>query len=689
MKQINQTKKRRLLLFTLATTLSLGIFNACVPDFKDPSITLKPELYVPIASGVMQLDDIIRLAYDDTTLKYAEDGTMLISFKQDDIYKATAGELLGIPNDFKVDSMSLNFENSPTADLSFTHVFPFGQTMSDILGIDMTEVEGLEGTLYTIPETQNNVNKEYPITDDNLSVLESVILEEGTMDITISNGFATAIGLNVIIFNEATEQTIANVEIDKIEKGESVTKSYNIAGIELGNNLKVRIGTATAYASDGEVTFHAADELKLDFKLKNLAFSASGEDIFNVDFEEGYHLTSMGTKNAQLQLVLESEIAADLEISVELPDITTNGVPKTFTIIKPATTIKVIKEVDISNSIVDFTGQNPEIFNQIRFKYTVKAKTIEAAEDFVSSKKVVVSVLLNNIQFDYLEGSIETQTLTMQSGTADFPLEFLSKLSGSISFSDPKLKFNTSSSFGLNNALNMQFVGFNANGNGVNLNPPTFSLEGPTYPNNEIITSQIVIDKDNSNLLNFFNSQNNTSIQYSGTFTINPAGASPTRIEPDAEMTIGYEVELPMRFKTSGLSFSKKFAVENLDFADLESATMILRYKNKLPLNIVLNMSFLDTTLEAGSQELEKLEAISLKAAPTDENGKVTSEGEAMESAQTISTEMLDKIANANAIRVKGTFMSGDEGIKQAQLFLNDYIDLKFLVKAKFNLTSN
>lgn len=691
--------RKQLFYILLPFSILIGTMYSCLGDYdlRNLNIKLTPEFVVPLAHGTFQLEDIIKKVYSDTLLKYNEEGLMHLYYSEDSVYVLSASEILSLPNDFNVDKQSLEVGYVPIPYESITQEFVFRDMLVNAFGLSGTLVDLLNGRYSEIPGYEKNFNSEFSLDQAEWTDLEYVTIHDGNMVVTLTNNYPVKISFKAKIYN-TDEDVIANIEFSDIESGQTVSDTINISGKTIRQETKAKATYVKVFASDGKVLINTKDAVVLTIDFNHVlleegrgkfpAISAEDTAVFDVKLDSAYQFASIKTKKAVLRLEVESDLPVDGKVELQWPGIIQNGQAKTLSVPVKSNGGVISQQIDISESLIDLTDATPGLFNKLRMIYRFD---LNGSTDNITvhhSDSVTLSIAIDELEFYYIEGKLEEQVITLESGMAEFPYDFWSDISGTIRFTDPKLTFFAKNTIGIPNRLNFFLVGTNAMGESEVLQPEPFTINTPTYPSTEVVHSILELNKNNSNLVNFMALPPTKSINYNASLHVNPNDLSTgdlLRIVPSDFLQFGYEFELPMQFKSADLSFTEKVSLDSLSFKDVDHAGFIIRYGNGIPLSIDLNFSFIDSIsgIEKGALDVLKIEA-----APTDENGKATGI-ETAEVEMNLNNAFIHKISGATQLVIKGNFTTPNEGQKNARLYLTNAIDLRILLRAKYNIGNN
>jgi hypothetical protein len=213
-----------------------------------------------------------------------------------------------------------------------------------------------------------------------------------------------------------------------------------------------------------------------------------------------------------------------------------------------------------------------------------------------------------------------------------------------------------------------------------------FDLPVPEKIDQGIITGNISYDKQNSNIVEFIALPPTGEIDYAGQIEFNKTNTvtaqNPNFMDTDASLSIDLGLNLPMELQINKLGFKDTTSISGKDFNDVESADLIINALNGIPLDIDLQLLFVDTITghQFGASKSTKV----LSAAKVNAQGEISP----VQSSQTFSldqTEMVN-LRKANGLVLSGTVSSPDGGATVAPLYSDSEIKLNVVVKSKVNI---
>lgn len=678
--------------------ISSFIFSSCLKDYDLGNLEVEwtPEVIVPLAHGTFVMDDILDLVYDDTLyLRANEDSLLHVFYRQDSVYYVKARDLVDFPENFNLAGKVFEIGDFPLPDYTFRTSHTLRQLLIEEYEYEPTYVENLQGTQFIFDTFQGKLNTEFTLENVAFEEIEYADISSADIQIEVSNNYPLKLTFTGEVYDEINQNLVADVEIAELMPGEKRTLTVPINNKRISSQLIGRTSNATVFGSETPVTVDLSSSLDIKITITNIklkqgkgiipAVEISNHDYMEAVIRDGYEITGALTNKAEFELTLSTNLPVGGSVEVIFPGFTQNGIPKTISIPFNAYQKNIQYAFNLNNHLLSFQGEAPGSFNLLELSYALHLEKSENAVTLKNTDNISINLQAKNLNLVYLEGFVGEREVELNKGVAEFPSDFWQKLEGTLHFADPRIHFLIENSIGIPNQFIVNFNGINQNGEHVSLDPPLFSAPYPEIGINTPVTEKFTVDKNNSNIINFISLPPDMAVEYSANILLNPGLKStvqPSRIYADSYLKLGYEVEIPMQLSTTGIRFTQAFNLDSIVITGLQSGMLRIKYANHIPLAFAIQTSFRDSV---SNQVLNALEPFTIQPAKTDASGKSiesTVDFVEIELSETFS-ETLD---GANQLFVSGTFITPKEGLEEVKLYLNDFLDLKFILSAKLDL---
>jgi len=401
---------------------------------------------------------------------------------------------------------------------------------------------------------------------------------------------------------------------------------------------------------------------------------------FNMD--QISHFNSVTFKKGSLGITLENKLKVPITIIGSLYDMGNNRIVADFT-------FENITPNGIANKSTSLAGlqlSNKVEFRMLTFK-TPGSAPVAVKIDLNDYFKLTFD--LENIEFKSITGDFGKQQINIGPEQFDMNVELLNKLDGSFILANPKLKLIFNNPIGMPALLDVGFKASNKSGSTVTLKKKSglFEIPVPTSMDKPA-TGSIVFDKDNSNIVDFIALPPTGKIWYQGQVSFNQNNQvtqdNPNFLDLDNPFSVGIEMELPLELQTSTLTFKDTSAISGGNLDKIETAELILNATNGIPLDVDLQLFFVDTLSKDkppyGFSKKTKI----LSAAQVNALGGITP----TKSSNTFSLDKseMENLRKANGVVFMGTVSSSASGTTIAPILSDSKIELNLVIKSKVNL---
>lgn len=303
---------------------------------------------------------------------------------------------------------------------------------------------------------------------------------------------------------------------------------------------------------------------------------------------------------------------------------------------------------------------------------------------FIYRKNSVIDMKLT----DFAKGIIRTAEI--EPGTISLDMDdILNRISGTFQILNPTLKFNYTNSFPDPITINMNVTGSGKYGN-INLNQVPFVVAAPGLPQQQVISSSYIINKNNSNLPQLL-SLPPRSINYSGSAVIDISGNYNLLT---SHLVGSLELSIPMELRINNLQYSD--TVDNFlkDEGDnpvnpenFHFLSMKVSARNGFPFGVTLKLS---TYNSKTNKTLSTVDAGKVfEPAPVDSNGKVTGYTESATDIQ-LTKDFFASAGNSDKIIFTFTLVTTGNGNTDVKIYSDYRINFKadVIVKPDIDLSN-
>jgi len=686
----------------LMIILLLFLFNGCHLDELDKdkiskASFLKPSLVAPLAKGTVTVWDLVNAANSDNNSLISKDpdGLIKIIYRKDKIYSYNVHDFIDFPD-------SKDFSSS---DQMLGDIFP--QDVHISRAIDLTELSGktngqmdgvaaLNGQNTFFPAV-SSTNMSSPYTLDEITDFKSVTISSGNLKIELENKLKVPVTIKGDLYDITNNKVVHEFTFTNVAPGTTAVVNKDLAGTNLSNMVEFRMISFQTPGSTNSVLINMNDYFKINFLFTSLSVSkglirlldsqklAGSSDKLQFDFpEENVKVIGAILKKGTLTIRTINNLPFTGMINItinEIKNMVTND-PVTATVPMDGTP----RTITLDNSIINLSADPEYPYNTLPYSYTVTLNKSNGMVNYSSSDAIQLELSLDNMSFQGAAGDFGKRTIDVEPGKFNLGIDLMDKITGEFRLVDPKMTLTVRNSMGVPANLDLNLISQNVQGQSASLHSNDFAVPVPATIYDAAATKQMIFNKDNSSIVDFIALPPTGDINYDGLVTFNPSGVvdmqNPNFLNIDAIFNIDLSVELPMQLKVNQLGFKDTASISGGDLEKVETAELVLIAKNGIPLDIDVQLLYVDTLThrQFGASAVTRI----LSAAKVGTNGTITSV-ESSHSIALTSTDM-EKLRKANAIIFSGYISSPDGGNSVASLFADSEIELKVVIKAKVNL---
>ncbi len=684
----------------------LFLGNSCNLDSLDfnklsDDVNLSPALVAPVAKANITVWDLIHSANKDNEDVITKDpitGLVKIIYKQNDLYKYNVRDFLSLPRIQNLSSGNNTLGEVSPSDVSIGRSVTLNELTQTLTGAVNNIATSAGQNVIFQPYTFNGPTVKYSV--QQIDDFTSITLSKGSLEIKLENKMPIPITLTGSLYDKTKQQVIANITFTDIAPNSSSMKPYTLDGKQLSNQIEFQLSTfSTPGSSPTPVLINLSDYFNLTFDLKGLKVSNgnlmvkaqnldgfSGVFGFTFDSEPDMKAFSVVLKTGKMNIKANNSSQLTGSVNFVLSQFKKNGTPISSSISLNGTSTTI----DLAGAVLNLASDAAIPYNRIPYTYSVQVNKSNGFITYNSTDAVKMDISLTDLDFKSVQGDFGKQKITIDPGKFDMDVDMLSKIDGSFKLSNPVMNLIFHNSIGVPANVSLELNASNKANTKVSLkrNPAAFALPIPASINAGIKTETVAFTKQNSNIVDFVALPPTGQITYSGQVDFNPSTSpitlsNPNFLDLDATFAIDLAMELPLELQISNLVFKDTTEISGDDFDKLETAEMILTANNGIPLDVELQLAFVDTIAKKQfgvSKKTKILTAAQVNAA----DNKIT----AVKSTNTFSLDKtdLENLRKSNGIVFSGSVSSPASGASVATIWSDSKIELSVIIKSKLNL---
>ncbi|HBL74900.1 MAG: hypothetical protein A2W90_06985 [Bacteroidetes bacterium GWF2_42_66] len=684
----------KLLLVTL-----LFIANSCNLDNFDfgklsDDVNISPEFVMPLASADITIWDIIESVNDenDTLLKVGDNDVIKIVYTEEGIYDYQVRDLLDLPQ-----QKSFSSGNKVIGNISLDNVLVNKEVslrdITDAVNGNIDNIIPLDGTVNVFPATSyvGPPPAVYAVPD--ITDFTSVKFAKGNVEITLQNNLPVPITMEGGLINRQTGLGFAAFSFINLGPGNTETITVSMVGKTITNQIDFRMTKFETASTGFPALINLNDKFKLSMNFKDVEISEGNvktdlqvisgfSGSFDFTFEDGVKVFEAILKGGFLDITSSNNSQLTGTINLTFPQMKKNGNPVQVAIPFSGSP----NTVGLSNAVINLASDINTPYNKVPYTYSITVNASSGYINYNSTNFLTLNVNLSNLDYKSIKGDFGNKNITIDNGSFNLDTEFFDKISGNFKLANPELQLILTNAIGVPAEVDADFIAQNKSGQTVSLNPVPFRLATPASLTSPAVNQTITFDKTNSNIVNFIALPPSESISYSGNIRFNPDGAvssaNPNFIDLDSSLKIDLGVELPFELQVKDLTFEDTVKIGSGDMDMIKSAELIVNAINEIPLDIDVQLFFIDTI--SGQQYSSSAKSKLLTAAQISTAGVITP----VTSSNSIALDEneLAGLKKANGIVFKGMISSPENGTKTAVIYSNSKLNMNVVIKSKIDL---
>ncbi len=418
-----------------------------------------------------------------------------------------------------------------------------------------------------------------------------------------------------VVFESSAKVPLASLTLSLADLTSDVEDSTLVVDPDNALRIYYRQDSVFTYEIDDILTIPDQDPIGLpvektqpNFDLNVALGTIAGAQLYDATFSNGTIAITIDGPNAP---------SSDARFVFTLRNATINGQTYADTFRLEAGNTTAVDSSIINNMIFDFTNGG------------TSANALDIGVELVDTSAVQAGDVYNfnfalkDLEIEVATGYFGDRVQAAPPGDFEFNINGFDQFAGGFYLTNPTLTLYTRSTVGLPLQIETEFIGENAELNRVALDAAPFEITASPSPGVEAV-SNITLDPNNSQITEFLANIPN-KIYYSGAVQVNPNGqtATPNFISNTSNVVLDFEVDVPLEFRLEDMRLDE--VVEDLgaeiqSFENLDEMTLFFRSENRLPFDLILDVSFIN----AQGDSINGFELPLLNAASVDANGRVS-----------------------------------------------------------------
>ena len=313
-------------------------------------------------------------------------------------------------------------------------------------------------------------------------------------------------------------------------------------------------------------------------------------------------------KKGVIDLLLKNPVETDVQMKIELPGVTKNGITLVETYIAPPATSNgpglLEKSLDLTGYTIDLTGVDGTDFNFLQSKVTVSTLPSAGTVLVTNQDITYVDATFKDVELDYARGYFGSRIIQ---DTTDFNIDFFQNIAGGaidLPSTSVTVKVENSIKFDARGKIdylkNENFAASTVFLTGGEMGN-TFLLDQPTGSFNTLVPTfvELLFNSGNSSVEEYFENLG-MHHQLAYELQINPWGNTSggwNEIYPQSRIKLSVEASMPLSIQADNLTIRDTFEFsldQNKDKSHVESGTFVLDADNGFPFTGNIKLLLLD-----------------------------------------------------------------------------------------------
>lgn len=371
-------------------------------------------------------------------------------------------------------------------------------------------------------------------------------------------------------------------------------------------------------------------------------------------------------------------VSSDVEFTIEITNASLNGSSFIHTYILPQGSTFMEDSIDVSSLSIDLSNGGADI------NYLGLKAEITDPGNSTAGQNFDLSIQLANLEIGEANGYFGQRQINIPTGQFDFDVSGLSEFTEGLYLENPSIRLITAGNLGFGVQLSPDFFGVNEEGSLASLDPSAFTIPGAEDVN-QIDTNVIIIDRNNSQIVDFLASIPN-KITYSGKGKLNPDGKTyDNHISRNSKMNMGMEINIPLSIRAENMKITETINDVDIGGEDnpdlIENLTLYFQCDNGFPFDVDLTVNFIN----AAGEVSEDIDIPLLSPATVDNTGRVIQKNQSTYEVE-FTGEDIDALLDAGKIRITGVLNTANNGQQMVKLYTDYELDVNISTRTKVNV---
>ncbi|HET8859777.1 hypothetical protein [Marivirga sp.] len=325
-------------------------------------------------------------------------------------------------------------------------------------------------------------------------------------------------------------------------------------------------------------------------------FNANGsviviQEVF-VDYPQPSGLSEIVIDRGNLVSQVEENFPADIDLSYSLEDPFNNPIPGYSNFFNYNVGEDPISTAQSASEFRNINFQFGEDSTLSKVKVSFEIEITRVDQDLVFGENSIdLTISFRDMDYGALYGDLPSQDISTEENTINTDFFNQDELLGDIEYylNNPQFKLTLKNSMGL--PVRFDVNNFTTYNDGrPSPEPINSAILLPQAEEGSVAESETDFDSQFKEIVNSL--PDSVSLQIDG--LIDPNNSPRNYVTRDSYIQVGYEVNIPLELRLSGLEINESFSIDGIDAQDTEYAYFKFTSTNSLPLDLVLTADLLD-----------------------------------------------------------------------------------------------
>lgn len=529
--------------------------------------------------------------------------------------------------------------------------------------------------------------------------VESAWLTAGSVTLTVHNGLPVPISadsgsdrIQLLLQNPATGLTVAGFQFDEIAPGASQQRTANLAGMLLPGELRVQLSGGSPGSGGALVTVSGADAISVGAVFSDLVVSQAEAVIGAQDFRLRFETALPADYEIQRAVIETGSVDLSLTNSMPIPCVAVLSWSEVVDVEgRPLTTTVELEPGASARRALDFAGRivdgGEAALTALTADVAITTPGSGSTPVLLSSTDGLTAELADGrIAFSSVTGLVPAEQVVLE--PLEEQIDLPDELDG-LELTAATMSLHITNSSGLAGQVDLVLTGISATGSVRTLSIARDIL--PTVDTRSPATTTIVLDQDNSGLIDFLNNLPDR-ISLEGDVLV---GGSAGTVHAADYAIVDWEIQAPVEvvIRDATIETDPELLDTDEDLRDLikdhiRGARLETEILNHLPMGVEIHVLAGPDTLTLAEAPLVDIGPLVVAAATVDPTTHVVSEPVVSQPVLDLTGEQARVFAQPDLFTLIAVRLPSSDG-QPVRLMASDYLEIRGTVRIEYEVSDD